>query len=134
MSIRYLTGSDGAAAALESAAPHLRGVVGRNMRVRQVPKLIFKADPAIATGRRIEEILRDGGLDVAAECGGACACATCHVYIDENWTEKVGPPSAMEEDMLDFAYDIRPNSRLSCQIKVEAGLDGLVLRTPEKQA
>ena len=86
-------------------------------------------------GSTVMETARRNDIpEIAAECGGACACATCHVYIDENWTEKVGPPSAMEEDMLDFAYDIRPNSRLSCQIKVEAGLDGLVLRTPEKQA
>ena len=71
---------------------------------------------------------------IAGECGGCLSCATCHVYVDDAWLEKTGGPSAMEEDMLDFAYDIRPNSRLSCQIKVEAGLDGLVLRTPEKQA
>ena len=72
------------------------------------------------------------GID--ADCGGECACATCHVYVDEAWREKVGPPSPMEEDMLDFGYDVRPNSRLSCQIKVSDKLDGLVVRTPEKQA
>ena len=70
---------------------------------------------------------------IEAECGGACACATCHVYVDEAWTEKTGSPAPMEEDMLDFAFDVRPNSRLSCQIKVTAGLDGLVVRIPEKQ-
>ena len=70
---------------------------------------------------------------IEAECGGACACATCHVYVDEAWTEKVGEPEAMEEDMLDFAFDVRPNSRLSCQIKVTPELDGLVVRIPEKQ-
>ncbi|MGE0850716.1 MAG: 2Fe-2S iron-sulfur cluster-binding protein [Hyphomicrobiaceae bacterium] len=53
---------------------------------------------------------------IEAECGGACACATCHVYVDDAWREKVGPPSEMEEDMLDFAFDVRPGSRLSCQI------------------
>ena len=72
------------------------------------------------------------GID--ADCGGACACATCHVYIAEDWREKVGPPSPMEEDMLDFGYDVRPNSRLSCQIKVTDALDGLSVTTPEKQA
>ena len=72
------------------------------------------------------------GID--AECGGACACATCHVYIEPEWQEKVGPPSSMEEDMLDFAFDVRPNSRLACQIQVKAELDGLTVRTPEKQA
>ena len=70
---------------------------------------------------------------IEAECGGACACATCHVYVDEAWREKVGPPSEMEEDMLDFAFDVRPSSRLSCQIKVTEALDGLVLKVPEKQ-
>ena len=72
------------------------------------------------------------GID--ADCGGACACATCHVYVDEAWREKTGEPSPMEEDMLDFGYDVRENSRLSCQIKVSDDLDGLIVRTPERQA
>ena len=71
---------------------------------------------------------------IVAECGGACACATCHVYVDQAWLEKTGGPSPMEEDMLDFGYDVRPNSRLSCQIKVTEDLDGLLVSTPEKQA
>jgi 2Fe-2S ferredoxin len=71
------------------------------------------------------------GID--ADCGGACACATCHVYVDEAWREKTGQPEQMEEDMLDFAFDIRPESRLSCQIKVTEDLDGLVVRIPDKQ-
>ena len=71
---------------------------------------------------------------IEAECGGACACATCHVYVEEEWREKTGGPSPMEEDMLDFGYDVRPNSRLSCQIKVTDALDGLVVRIPERQA
>jgi ferredoxin, 2Fe-2S len=71
---------------------------------------------------------------IEAECGGACACSTCHVYVDPAWQEKVGEPSPMETDMLDFAYGIQPNSRLSCQIKVSEELDGLVVRTPERQA
>ena len=70
---------------------------------------------------------------IEAECGGACSCATCHVYIDEAWREMVGPPSEMEEDMLDFAFDVREASRLSCQIKVTDALDGLIVRVPEKQ-
>lgn len=70
---------------------------------------------------------------IEAECGGACACATCHVYVDETWREKTGQPQEMEEDMLDFAFDVRPNSRLSCQIKVTEDMDGLVVRVPEKQ-
>jgi ferredoxin, 2Fe-2S len=70
---------------------------------------------------------------IEAECGGACACATCHVYVDAAWTEKTGKPAEMEEDMLDFAFDVRPESRLSCQIKVTQELDGLVVRVPGKQ-
>lgn len=72
------------------------------------------------------------GID--ADCGGACACATCHVYVNEAWREKVGPPTPMEEDMLDFGYEVRENSRLSCQIRVTEELDGLVVTTPERQA
>ena len=71
------------------------------------------------------------GID--ADCGGACACATCHVYVDEAWRDKTGEPSAMEESMLDFADEVQPNSRLSCQIRVTDGLDGLVVRLPENQ-
>jgi 2Fe-2S ferredoxin len=72
------------------------------------------------------------GID--AECGGACACATCHVYVDPDWQEAVGTAERMEEDMLDFAFDVRPNSRLSCQIKVSEALNGLVVHTPERQS
>ena len=71
------------------------------------------------------------GID--ADCGGACACATCHVYVDEAWREATGKPSAMEESMLDFAEEVEPNSRLSCQIRVSDALDGLVVRLPENQ-
>ena len=71
------------------------------------------------------------GID--ADCGGACACATCHVYVDEAWLDKTGARSAMEESMLDFAEGVEPNSRLSCQIKVTDELDGLIVRTPESQ-
>ena len=70
---------------------------------------------------------------IEGECGGALACATCHVYVDEAWLGKVGKPSPMEEDMLDFAYDMRENSRLSCQIEVTAELDGLKVYVPETQ-
>jgi 2Fe-2S ferredoxin len=70
---------------------------------------------------------------IEAECGGACACATCHVYIDDDGREKTGVPSQMEEDMLDFAFDVRESSRLSCQIKVTPALDGLIVRVPAKQ-
>ena len=71
------------------------------------------------------------GID--ADCGGACACATCHVYVDAAWVDKTGAKSAMEESMLDFAENVEPTSRLSCQIKVTDQLDGLVVRMPESQ-
>jgi 2Fe-2S ferredoxin len=70
---------------------------------------------------------------IEAECGGACACATCHVYVADEWREKTGQPSEMEEDMLDFAFDVSEASRLSCQIKVTDDLDGAVFKVPAKQ-
>jgi len=81
----------------------------------------------------MEAAIRNDVPGIEAECGGACACATCHVYVDEAWVEKLPKPESMEEDMLDFAYDVRTGSRLSCQIRVTAQIDGLVLRTPEQQ-
>src|ERR1700743_2393127 len=82
----------------------------------------------------MEAAIRNAIPGIEAECGGACACATCHVYVDEAWRAKVGDPTPMEEDMLDFGSDVRPNSRLSCQIKVTEELEGLSLSTPERQA
>jgi len=81
----------------------------------------------------METALRNSVPGIEAECGGACACATCHVYVDEAWFAKLPKKEQMEEDMLDFAFDVRPNSRLSCQIKVTAALEGLTVTTPEKQ-
>jgi 2Fe-2S ferredoxin len=81
----------------------------------------------------METAIRHKVPEIVAECGGACACATCHVYVDEAFMPIVGKPQAMEEDMLDFAYDVKPNSRLSCQIKVTAALDGLTITTPDRQ-
>ena len=87
------------------------------------------------TGLSVMEVaVKNNVPGIDADCGGACACATCHVYVDAAWAEKVGQPASMEEDMLDFAFDVRPTSRLSCQIKVSAALDGLVVHTPERQA
>ena len=71
------------------------------------------------------------GID--ADCGGACACATCHVFVDQAWLAKLPAKEDMEETMLDFAPDMAPNSRLSCQIKVTPELDGLVVRMPKSQ-
>ncbi len=73
------------------------------------------------------EILRDEGLDIEAACGGCCACATCHVYIGDKWLDKLSPRDDDEESMLDQAFDVKNNSRLSCQIKLSDELDGLEL-------
>jgi 2Fe-2S ferredoxin len=81
----------------------------------------------------METAIRNSIPGIEAECGGACACATCHVYVAEEWSAKVGKPQPMEDDMLDFAFDVRPTSRLSCQIKVRPELDGLIVTTPPKQ-
>jgi ferredoxin, 2Fe-2S len=76
-------------------------------------------------GWTVMEALRDAGLPVAAECGGACACATCHVYVEEGWYEKLPPPRPEEIDMLDMALAVQPNSRLSCQITCGPATDGI---------
>ena len=82
----------------------------------------------------MEVAIRNSIPGIEAECGGACSCATCHVYVDEPWFQIVGKPAPMEEDMLDFAFEAKPNSRLSCQIKMTEALDGIVVHTPAKQA
>src|SRR3979411_2733934 len=82
----------------------------------------------------METAIKNDVPGIEAECGGASAFATVHRYVDEGGREKVGGPSPMEEDMLDFGYDVKPNSRLSCQIKVSDELDGLGVRTPQRQA
>ena len=81
----------------------------------------------------MEGAIKNNVPGIDADCGGACACATCHVHVDEAWRDKVGGPSAMEESMLDFAEGVQPDSRLSCQIKVTDALDGLIVRMPESQ-
>ena len=81
----------------------------------------------------MEVAIQNGVPGIDADCGGACACATCHVYIDSNWIDKTGTAEQMEQDMLDFAFDVTDHSRLSCQIKVSDDLDGLVVNLPEKQ-
>jgi 2Fe-2S ferredoxin len=71
------------------------------------------------------------GID--ADCGGACACATCHVYVDPEWEARTGARNELEDSMLEFAENVKPNSRLSCQIKVTEELDGLIVHMPESQ-
>lgn len=81
----------------------------------------------------METAIRNNVPGIDAECGGACACATCHVYVDAEWAEVVGPAEAMEQDMLDFASDVRATSRLSCQIRIKPDFDGLSVTTPARQ-
>lgn len=88
-----------------------------------------------ADGRSLMKAAVDAGVDgIAADCGGALTCATCHVYVDEAWLDRLPPPSADEDTMLDYtAEERRPNSRLSCQIALTPALDGLCVTLPQRQ-
>ncbi len=88
----------------------------------------------VATGLTVQEgAVRSMVPGIDADCGGACACATCHVFVDQAWFEKTGSREAMEDSMLDFADGVTETSRLSCQIKVTDQLDGLIVRMPKHQ-
>ncbi|QLP98787.1 MAG: 2Fe-2S iron-sulfur cluster binding domain-containing protein [Rhodoblastus sp.] len=78
-------------------------------------------------GWRAMEVIRDWGVGIKAECGGACACGGCHVYIDPAWTQRLHPPSDEEIERLDECYGVEANSRLCCQILMTPDLDGLTL-------
>lgn len=83
-------------------------------------------------GWRVMEIIREAGLPIEAACGGSCACATCHVYVDTDWFDKLGQAEEEEVDMLDLAIEPEDNSRLSCQVKFTEAMDGLkVTLAPE---
>ena len=87
------------------------------------------------TGSTVMEVAVSHGVPgIDAECGGACACATCHVYIRPEWLDRVGPALGNEKEMLDFALDVRGDSRLACQITVSPQLDGLVVGMPVAQS
>jgi 2Fe-2S ferredoxin len=89
----------------------------------------------VANGLTVMEGARDNNIPgIEADCGGACACSTCHVYVDEAWADKLPAMDDMEEDMLDFAFEPKPGlSRLTCQLKITDDLDGLKVFMPEKQ-
>lgn len=70
---------------------------------------------------------------IEGDCGGLCACATCHVYIPDEWKDKCGDPEELEQGILDFAFDVNENSRLGCQIEVTDALDGITVNMPERQ-
>lgn len=93
-------------------------------------------EKVVATeGTTLMQVAMDEGIDgIIAECGGGCACATCHCYVDERWVEAVGPANDFEEEMLDgTAADRKPNSRLSCQVTVTEAMDGLIVHLPDEQ-
>ena len=85
-----------------------------------------------SAGQSVMEIGRDGNLGIEGTCGGSLSCATCHVIIDDAWIDAVGKPSLDEEDMLDLAFNVEANSRLGCQIKMDAKLDGLKVRIADE--
>jgi 2Fe-2S ferredoxin len=105
-----------------------------------MPKIVFiepggaRREIDAPAGITLMEAARQHGVrGVVAQCGGACACATCHVYLDPSWFAKLEPPEEMEEGMLENAWEPRDNSRLSCQIQITADLDGLQVTVPEQQ-
>ena len=81
----------------------------------------------------MEGAVQNGVPGIDADCGGACACATCHVYVKEEWLDKLSEQGESEKDMLDFAFETKSNSRLSCQLIVSDELDGLEVNIPSKQ-
>lgn len=86
-------------------------------------------------GQTVMELATSNGVSaIEADCGGACACATCHVIVDHAWTDRLPAPGVMEQDMLDFVAEPAPTSRLSCQLKVSVELDGLTLFLPSRQS
>ena len=131
-----------------SATTDHRGV--RDESMTETAKPIFEEDPfdpfdegaikivvvdregtehtlAALDGFRVMEVIRDWGLPIKAECGGACACGTCHVYVDPDWMDRLPPPTDEEMDQLDQIFDVRDTSRLACQILTAEDLDGLRL-------
>ena len=106
-----------------------------------MPKITFVGSDGVATdvdakvGHTLMEVAVDNNIrGMVAECGGACACATCHAYIDEAWSKRLPAMADMEDAMLESAMDRRPNSRLSCQIEVSAELDGLTVTVADNEA
>jgi 2Fe-2S ferredoxin len=106
-----------------------------------MPTIVFiepdgrRREIAAPVGITLMEVARQHGIQgIVAQCGGACACATCHVYVDSSWLAQLEPPEEMEQGMLEGAIEPRANSRLSCQVQITADLDGLSVAVPERQA
>ena len=105
-----------------------------------MPRVVFidhagtRTEVDAPVGRTLMQVAQDHGVaGILGDCGGACSCATCHAYVDEPWLGRLAPRSETEVFMLEGAGDVREDSRLSCQIRMAAGLDGIVLRLPEEQ-
>jgi ferredoxin, 2Fe-2S len=105
-----------------------------------MPKIIYiepngtRREVSAPVGMSVMEAALSNEIEgIVALCGGACACATCHVYVEADWYPKLLAPEEMEEGMLEAAWEPRANSRLSCQIPITAELDGLTVRIPAKQ-
>ena len=106
-----------------------------------MPKITYKDDKGISKTIEVEKGLTvmEGAIQnnipgIDADCGGSMACATCHVYVEEKWLDKIPKPEEGEIDMIDMAYEPKKNSRLSCQLIISEDLDGLVVTTPAKQS
>jgi 2Fe-2S ferredoxin len=105
-----------------------------------MPRVVFiepsgrRREVQAPVGLTLMEVARQHGIEgIVAQCGGACACATCHVYVAPAWIERLAPREEMEEGMLEIAIEPRPESRLSCQIELTAALDGLTVTVPARQ-
>jgi ferredoxin, 2Fe-2S len=105
-----------------------------------MPKIVFmepggaRREITAPVGITLMEAARQNGVrGIVAQCGGACACATCHVYIDPAWMAKLEPREDMEEGMLETAWEPKENSRLSCQVHVTAELEGMPVTVPQQQ-
>ena len=106
-----------------------------------MPKITYKDNQGNSKTIEVEKSLSvmEGAIQnnipgIDADCGGSMACATCHVYVEEKWLNKLPKPEDGEVDMIDMAFEPKKNSRLSCQITISDELDGLTVRTPEKQS
>lgn len=105
-----------------------------------MPRILFishdgtETEVDAAVGTSVMQAAVNNGIDaMIAECGGACSCATCHCYVEDQWQDRVSPASSTEMDMLDCVVNPQANSRLGCQIVMTDALDGLVVRLPESQ-
>jgi ferredoxin, 2Fe-2S len=88
----------------------------------------------VSSGQSLMQVAMSNRVPgIIADCGGSCSCATCHVYLDPEWLDRVAPAASAEKDMIDCALHVQDNSRLSCQIELDESLDGIVVRLPESQ-